>query len=415
MGGINTAHGDIARCLMAALTGQISNDTAVVLIFEDTDNTQSKYWWVLGRAFLADLEVLTEYTVLRHCQRFAEAIHSQEADVLEGHFRGAALWPAADNFFRHLAGGALVLLDESFPPLPVAAHLAGGEGLERVPRAVFLLGLREELSPEQLRRFEEAAAAGAWQMLRLSLGWVGEFTSKVVARLQVLHSRDLLLTLRRLCGQEAPNEAAWPCPLSRDRELFFKEGPLVHFVLPAHMRLEDLSCDPCSPAAGACSLVARACIAGLWRAHHAWDRCRLSFVFEDGVVTVTRRFKGRFQRKRQTEYHVLKELRQLMDRASPKATLKKACTVQLLSDDPVLPYRPEGTIELQLEASEAAEAWPLVPELLQALWQPPEGEDQPSCMVLLCCFTAPPWRNFDACRRFAAGLRGIDDHFGARG
>ncbi|CAJ1419295.1 unnamed protein product [Effrenium voratum] len=139
-----------------------------------------------------------------------------------------------------------------------------------------------------------------------------------------------------------------------------------------------------------------------------------------------------------------KELRQLMDRASPKATLKKACTarglrqagklkalqVQLLSDDPVLPYRPEGTIELQLEASEAAEAWPLVPELLQAaaLWQPPEGEDQPSCalaemdawdpavgisMVLLCCFTAPPWRNFDACRRFAAGLRGIDDHFGA--
>ncbi|CAJ1364799.1 unnamed protein product, partial [Effrenium voratum] len=182
------------------------------------------------------------------------------------------------------------------------------QGLERVARAVFLLGLREELSPEQLRRFEEAAAAGAWQMLRLSLGWVGEFTSKVVARLQVLHSRDLLLTLRRLCGQEAPNnEAGWPCPLSRDRELFFKEGPLVHFVLPAHMRLEDLSCDPCSPAAGACSLVARACIAGLWRAHHAWDRCRLSFVFEDGVVTVTRRFKGRFQRKRQTEYHVLQE------------------------------------------------------------------------------------------------------------
>ncbi|CAJ1394008.1 unnamed protein product [Effrenium voratum] len=107
------------------------------------------------------------------------------------------------------------------------------------------------------------------------------------------------------------------------------------------------------------------------------------------------------------------ELRQLMDRASPKATLKKACTVQLLSDDPVLPYRPEGTIELQLEASEAAEAWPLVPELLQALWQPAEGDDQPSCMVLLCCFTAPPWRNFEARRRFAAGLRGIDDHFGA--
>ncbi|CAJ1417439.1 unnamed protein product [Effrenium voratum] len=108
------------------------------------------------------------------------------------------------------------------------------------------------------------------------------------------------------------------------------------------------------------------------------------------------------------------ELRQLMDRASPKATLKKACTVQLLSDDPVLPYRPEGTIELQLEASEAAEAWPLVPELLQAGRRtPPEGEDQPSCMVLLCCFTAPPWRNFDARRRFAAGLRGIDDHFGA--
>ena len=91
--------------------------------------------------------------------------------------------------------------------------------------------------------------------------------------------------------------------------------------------------------------------AGLWRAHHAWDRCRLSFAnvsavfawtfelssafnltdslkfftggqrffkrswvgkpsqaFSDGaVVTVTRRFKGRFQGKRQMEYHVLQD------------------------------------------------------------------------------------------------------------
>ncbi|CAJ1351738.1 unnamed protein product, partial [Effrenium voratum] len=48
---IGNTRDDIARCLMAALTGKISNDTAVVLIFEDTDNTQSKYWWVACRVF----------------------------------------------------------------------------------------------------------------------------------------------------------------------------------------------------------------------------------------------------------------------------------------------------------------------------------------------------------------------------
>ena len=197
----------------------------------------------------------------------------------------------------------------------------------------------------------------------------GEFTSKVVARLQALHScQQLLKSLGVLKHWKQTGSLntlrGWPCPNSREQELFLRDGPLVHFCVPVQAPLQELSCDPTSSSAAACSLLARSCIAGLWRAHHAWGRCRLSFAFTCGaVVTVTRRFKGRFQGRRATEYCVLKELRELVDAALQERMQKgnlakaampgrRACTVQLPTNGllPTLPYRRDGTLQLHLES-----------------------------------------------------------------
>ncbi|CAL1173195.1 unnamed protein product [Cladocopium goreaui] len=436
---------DIARSIIAALTSHrnvAGNDSAVVLVFEDTRRTQSKMWWVLRKDFLEDLPVIAEYTVLRRCQVLAEFMHAQESanspvlQMAEARPPGAMLFPSssleatAEAFFNSLGAkdSALVLLDENFSPLPVAADVGKGDD-PQLQRVVFLLGLREQLSDEQLDAFTRGAERAAWKILRRSMGWVAEFTSKIVARLQVLHNCKQLLPALSLTEQkEFPVSLGWPCPRSREGELFIRDGPLVHFVLPADLRLDDLSCDPTSPMAGACSLIARSCIAGLWRAHHAWDRCRLSFAFNDGaVVTVTRRLKGRFQGKRQMEYHVLREMRRLVDHAlqqGPTAKTatpgRKAVAVQLKSGDllPDLPYRKDGTIELHLHShhshcsTDLAEIDPTAPRLaediLQVLWDPiPREDGQPSCMILLCYLGVARCWNFQSMRnQYAAGLRG---------
>eukprot|EP00435_Cladocopium_sp_Y103_P019936 s1314_g4.t2 len=406
----------------------MSNDSAVVLVFEDAKRTQSKTWWVLRKEFLEDLPVVTEYTVLRRCQLLAEFMHAQESanspevlQMAEARPPGAVLFPSssleatAEAFFNRLGAkdSALVLLDENFSPLPVAADVGKGDAAE-------------QLSNEQLDAFTRGAERAAWKILRRSMGWVAEFTSKIVARLQVLHNCKQLLPALSLTEQkEFPTSLGWPC---REGELFFRDGPLVHFVLRADLRLDDLSCDPMSPMAGACCLIARSCIAGLWRAHHAWDRCRLSFAFNDGaVVTVTRRFKGRFQGKRQMEYHVLREMRRLVDHAlqlGPTAKTatpgRKAVAVQLKSGDllPDLPYRTDGTIELHLHShcsTDLAEADPralrLAEDILQVLWDPIPSEDGqpsgPSCMILLCYLGVARCWDFQSARhQYAAGLRG---------
>lgn len=432
---------DIARSIIAALTSHknvAGNDTAVVLVFEDTRRTQSKTWWVLRKEFLEDLPMVTEYTVLRRCQVLAEFMHAQEStnnpvlQMAEARPPGAMLFPSssleatAEAFFNSLGAkdSALVLLDENFSPLPVAADVAKGVDAQ-LQRVVFLLGLREQLSNEQLDAFTRGAERAAWKILRRSMGWVAEFTSKIVARLQVLHNcKQLLPALSLAEPKEFPVSLGWPCPRSREGELFFRDGPLVHFVLPADLRLDDLSCDPTSPMAGACSLIARSCIAGLWRAHHAWDRCRLSFAFNDGaVVTVTRRLKGRFQGKRQMEYHVLRELRRLVDHALQQGSTaktaipgRKAVAVQLRNGDLLadLPYRKDGTMELHLHshcATDLAQIDPaprLAEDILQALWDPiPREDGQPSCMILLCYLGVARCWNFQSTHhQYAAGLRG---------
>ncbi|CAK9057201.1 Uncharacterized protein SCF082_LOCUS30722 [Durusdinium trenchii] len=267
----------------------------------------------------------------------------------------------------------------------------------------------------------------AWKIQRRSLGhldvakpglgfmvllvlfwcWVGEFTSKVIARLQVLHGFGQLLPALSWPQEEEQFTSAlgWPCPRSRPGGLFARDGPLLHFVLPADMRLEDLTPDPCSPFAGACSRIARCCIAGLWRAHHAWDRCRLSFAFRDAVVTVNRRFKGRFRMKRQMEYHILRELQQLVEDAlqSERRLGRHAVAVQLIDDDgPNLLYRSDAVVELHLDHDPSALEEPpgcareLAEDLLEALWRPefPEDDRPPSCMVLLCFLsTSNPWHH----------------------
>ncbi|CAK9085237.1 unnamed protein product [Durusdinium trenchii] len=421
---------DVARSLITALSPEEnpSGDAAVVLIFENTRRTPSKNWWVLQPEFLEDLPVLTEYTVLRRCQELAEFAFAQD-------FKGQALGPppprppgafllqqqgleaTALHFLHSLGplGGALVLLDETFPCLPVADRArAGATGPDEEPhRVVFLLGLREPLSAQQIDAFTGAAAQAAWKIQRRSLGWVGEFTSKVIARLQVLHGFGQLLPALSWPQEEEQFTSAlgWPCPRSRPGGLFARDGPLLHFVLPADMRLEDLTPDPCSPFAGACSRIARCCIAGLWRAHHAWDRCRLSFAFRDAVVTVNRRFKGRFRMKRQMEYHILRELQQLVEDALQSerrlgrhaVAVRAARRVQLIDDDgPNLLYRSDAVVELHLDHDPSALEEPpgcareLAEDLLEALWRPefPEDDRPPSCMVLLCFLsTSNPWHH----------------------
>ena len=377
---------DVARSLMAAL-GRDSPEAAVVLVFEDTRQTRSRQWWVLTSGFLE--QEVTEYSVLRQCQRLAQSIHDEHSDesgrraasaacaALEARPQGAYFLPSRDSlqetaaaFFEALGceNSVLVLLDETFPPLPVTAPSASAD-VPEARRAVFVLGLREELNPEQLECFARAAVEKEWSVLRLSMGWVGEFTSKVVARLQALQScQQLLKSLGVLKHWKQTGSLntlrGWPCPDSREQELFSRDGPLVHFCMPVQAPLQELSCDPLGSSAAACSLLARSCIAGLWRAHHAWDRCRLSFAFTCGaVLTVTRRFKGRFQGRRATEYCVLKELRELVDAAlqerMQKGSLAKAampgrraCTVQLPENGllPTLPYRRDGTLQLYLES-----------------------------------------------------------------
>ena len=373
---------DVARSLMAAL-GRDSPEAAVVLVFEDTRQTRSRQWWVLTSGFLE--HEVTEYSVLRQCQRLAQSIHDEHSTddesgrraALEARPHGACFLPSRDSLQQTAAtlfealgceNSVLVLLDETFPPLPVTAPSASTD-VPQARRAVFVLGLREELNAEQLECFARAAVEKRWSVLRLSMGWVGEFTSKVVARLQALHScQQLLKSLGVLKHWKQTGSLntlrGWPCPNSREQELFLRDGPLVHFCVPVQAPLQELSCDPTSSSAAACSLLARSCIAGLWRAHHAWDRCRLSFAFTCGaVVTVTRRFKGRFQGRRATEYCVLKELRELVDAALQERMQKgnlakaampgrRACTVQLPTNGllPTLPYRRDGTLQLHLES-----------------------------------------------------------------
>ena len=436
---------DIARSLVAAL-GNGSSEAAVVLVFEDTPQTPSRHWWVLTSQFLQG-QVMTEYSVLHQCQQLAQSIHDKQRTSRPS---GCVLIPSktsctmgmqktAEAFFEALGSpenSILVLLDETFPPLPVTAPDC--DGIPAARRVVFLLGLREELNAEQLECFERAAVERHWSVLRLSLGWVGEFTSKVVARLQVLHSCGQLLPslgILNFWNQKGNFDwsmagIGWPCPVCREPELFLREGPLIHFFLPVQAALSELSCDPTSASAAACSSVARSCIAGLWRAHHAWDRCRLSFAFADGsVVTLTRRFKGRFQGRRATEYSILKELRGLVDAALAERSAKgrraksltpgrRACTVQVPENGRLseLPYRRDGTLELHLEVSATSSDASLssekfASELLHTLWTPPGGKNAPSCMVCLVLFTSPPFNFTAGWKAVASSQLCHTDHF----
>ena len=438
---------DVARSLMAAFSSE-NAEAGAVLVFEDTPQTRSRHWWVLTREFLQNQEP-TEYLVLRQCQQLAQAVYHEQsasrppgAGLLQSRdckSAEASLQSTAEALFEALGDpehSVLVLLDETFPALPVTAPVTSDTTLD-ARRAVFVLGLREELNAEQLECFARAAVKKHWSVLRLSLGWVGEFTSKVVARLQALHSCRQLLPSLGILKEDAYGEhwkesrLGWPCPSSRDGELFNRDGPLVHFFLPVKANLTELSCEPTSSRAAACSLIARSCIAGLWRAHHAWDRCRLSFAFADGaVVTVTRRFKGRFQRKRATEYYILRELRELVDAALAEPRLgkrakaatpgRRACTVQLPQGGrlPTLPYRRDGTLQLCLQASEppsssAPCSKAFASELLQELWKPRKGKDAPSCMVCLVFIaSSPPPISFAAGWQGIASLRlPYTDHF----
>eukprot|EP00913_Durusdinium_trenchii_P022545 g21177.t1 len=176
---------DVARSLITALSPEEnpSGDAAVVLIFENTRRTPSKNWWVLQPEFLEDLPVLTEYTVLRRCQELAEFAFAQESAGGDRAPPGAfllqqqGLEATALHFLHSLGplGGALVLLDETFPCLPVADRArAGATGPDEEPhRVVFLLGLREPLSAQQIDAFTGAAARASSRFMLCSTAIVG--------------------------------------------------------------------------------------------------------------------------------------------------------------------------------------------------------------------------------------------------
>ncbi|CAK9072236.1 Ureidoacrylate amidohydrolase RutB [Durusdinium trenchii] len=201
-----------------------------------------------------------------------------------------------------------------------------------------------EVDEDQEAAISWAAEKANWQLLRFSLGWVSEFTSKIVSRIKLWHASGGLLPVvgGLLCIergtvhwqppadadgflQESYGDYGWPSPKKVDS---FEPGlgPRIHFVVHVQLQLKEMKIGDWSPAH---SLVARCCLAALWRAHGAYYRCLVAFVFlPDGqgatpVVTVSRKFAGRFMGKAATEHEVLVALCAAIDDAKQRPCTKQ--------------------------------------------------------------------------------------------
>eukprot|EP00435_Cladocopium_sp_Y103_P071363 s304_g37.t1 len=355
--------------------------TAAAILFEAGKRFKDLSWWVLSPDFLQDEE--TEFGILRRLRQVAE---QEDLPGVEFHCQAEGprgLRNGVHSFLQKLGNpedSAVVLLDEAYPSVPIGGRfvskLLPDANTFPARRVVFFLGCPRAVTSVQEAAIAWAAEKANWQLLRFSLGWISEFTSKIVSRLKLLHAcRKLLPILGGLLCQErgtatwcspqcglTQDSFSWPSPNRIDK---FEAGigPRLHFIVHVPLELKDMKISTWSPSH---SRVARCCLAALWRAHGAYYRCMVSFIFEDesrqpgglAVATVSRKFAGRFMGKAATEHDVLTALCSAINDAKKRPLhkqkpWKRAVCVQRLQEggqwgEEVLAHPKNSVVELMV-------------------------------------------------------------------
>eukprot|EP00434_Breviolum_minutum_P028788 symbB.v1.2.025461.t1/scaffold2453.1/size78854/6 len=395
----------LARSLLAALQPTTAGSmprTAAAILFEASKRFKDLSWWVLGPEFLQKSDH-TEFGILRHLRRVADKEDLPGVDFHPQSDGPGGMQEAVFSFLQTLGDpqdSVVVLLDEAYDSLPV-----DGEFVSKVlpdactfpaRRVVFFLGCPRSVAKAQEAAIAWAAEKANWQILRFSLGWISEFTSKIVSRLKVWNACGKLLPVLggllcqergtakwrspqsnlpqdgiQNCGIQVESSSTpcpvkesycWPSPRKVDR---FEAGigPRLHFVVHVPLKLSEMKLTAWSSSH---SLVARCCLAALWRAHGAYYRCMISFIFEDeapsspagkAVVTVSRKFAGRFMGKAATEHDILVALCSAIGDAKTRPARKQkpgkwaVCVQHPEQDawgDGILAYPKDTVVELML-------------------------------------------------------------------
>lgn len=219
----------IIGCLWQDGSTAYSDRACAVLFSEDWS-----CWLLHADALVASVAALEETSLLTKVWRSAERAMATGSEVVEGvqpllaPRRDGHLEAAAFRFLRTLGSpkdSVLVILDDAHRnPMPV---LPKNEG--RAPRrAVCVLGCPAGLTSQQEAALASAARSAGWQVLLVGLGHAAEFTSKILARLQVCHSTGHFLpALRQLGSTGTP----WPTQQHTNPKCF-GQGVSLHFLLP---------------------------------------------------------------------------------------------------------------------------------------------------------------------------------------
>eukprot|EP00435_Cladocopium_sp_Y103_P058036 s887_g20.t1 len=283
--------------------------------------------------------------------------------------RGA---PAA--FLRTLGSpkdSVLVILDDAHRnEMPV---LPKNEG--RAPRrAVCVLGCPAGLTSQQEAVLASAARSAGWQVRKLGLGHAAEFTSKILARLQVCHSAGHFLpALRQLGCTETP----WPTQQHATAKCFGK-GASLHFLLPVPLDLASLSRQHQSVAERRrLAHMARASVAAICHSKGGWKGCYITLRFKCGTaVTLSGPLPEQFIRAKvaMSEFKLLQTVKQaLRTIGNGQGTEKPMDGIKVhAAGDQALPYlRPCQVQVLDAQASSKlpvpADTQPLSVALRQSL------------------------------------------------
>ncbi|CAK9032861.1 unnamed protein product [Durusdinium trenchii] len=297
----------------------------------------------------------------------------------DGHLEAATF-----RFLRSLGpgdGSAMVLLDDrhsrNLPLMPDRASAEGG-GLRR---AVCVLGCPAGLTAKEETALARAATCAGWQVRSCGLGHEPEFTSKVLARLQVWHSSGRLLP--GLATDSSPTALTWPTQDSTQSLL--GEVPL-HFVLQVPVDaglLLRLRRQRSFQARKKLALAARCLVAVLCHSKGGWKGCRISLRFRCGTgLQLSSKVVDTLGRQKLalSEFHVLKLLSKALKQRQHRPLEpgdRSAFGVQVLPAGDVLPYVHPLHLQLIKETAPGARRWPLG-ELLRSR----EAHEAPDALVL---------------------------------